>query len=55
MKKKILKLLKYILIGISIYVAVLIIEFCCIYAIEGDNAWKHFKDALKWYLTFSLI
>ena len=51
MKKTILKLLKYVLIGVSVYLALLVIEFCWIYAIEGDNTWNYIKDFWKWYTT----
>ncbi len=48
MKKKILK---YILIDVLIYVAVLIIEFCCLYAVQGDNIWNYLKKVWEWYIT----
>lgn len=46
MKKKILK---YVLIGVSIYVAIFLIEFCIIYAVKGDDTWNYFKEYCKWY------
>jgi len=45
------KILKYILIGISLYVAVIVIEFCCLYAVLGDNIWDYLKDFWNWYIT----
>lgn len=37
MKKKIL----IILIGILLYVTVIVIELCYIYATQGDNTWNY--------------
>ncbi len=54
MKKKILKVLKYVLIGVSIYVAVLLIAFCIIYAIKGKDTWNYFKEVWEWYSTLFL-
>ena len=51
MKKAILKILKYVLIGVSIYLAVLVIEFCCLYTVEGENIWNYLKDFWSWYKT----
>lgn len=48
MKKKILK---FVLVVIFIYVAVIVIEFCCIYAVQGDNIWNYIKDFWSWYKT----
>ncbi len=45
------KILKYILIGILIFVAVIVVEFCCIYAVQGDNTWNYLKDFWNWYKT----
>ncbi len=45
------KILKYILIGVLLFVAVLGIEFCIIYAVEGDNIWNYLKDVWSWYKT----
>ncbi len=45
------KIIKYILIGVSIYVTILAIELCCIYAVEGDNAWNFIKEFWDWYKT----
>lgn len=45
------KILKYIIIGVSIYVAIVVIEFCCIYAVQGDNVWNHLKEFWDWYKT----
>lgn len=46
MKKKILK---YILVGVFIFIAIIVIELCCIYAVHGDNIWNYFKDVWEWY------
>lgn len=51
MKKTALKVLKYVLIAISIYVAILLIEFCCIYAVHGNDTWNQLKDFWNWYST----
>ncbi len=45
------KVLKFILIGILIYVTILVIEFCIIYAVEGDNTWNYIKEVWNWYKT----
>lgn len=45
------KILKYIIIGVSIYVAIVVIEFCCIYAVQGDNVWNNLKEFWDWYKT----
>ncbi len=45
------KVLKFILIGISIFVAVLVIEFCCLYAVQEDNIWNYLKEVWEWYST----
>ncbi len=51
MKKDLLKILKYVLIGVSIYLAVLLIEICCIYTVQKDNTWNYLKDFWNWYKT----
>lgn len=43
------KILKYILIGVLIYITVVVIELCCIYAVEGDNFWNYLKEFWDWY------
>lgn len=48
MKKKILK---FIFVGILLFVAVIAIEICCIYAVHGDNTWIYLKDFWNWYTT----
>ncbi len=45
------KILKFILIVVLIYVAVLVIEFCCIYAVQGDNTRNYLKDVWEWYVS----
>ncbi len=45
------KILKYILIGILIFVAVIVVEFCCVYAVQGDNIWNYLKEVWEWYIT----
>jgi len=45
------KILKYILIGILIYVTILVIEVCCFYAVLGDDVWDFIKEAWSWYST----
>lgn len=51
MKKTLLKVLKYVLIGVSIYLAVLLIEICCIYAVQKENTWNYLKEVWGWYST----
>jgi len=50
MKKKILK---YIIIGVgvSVYVTVSLIQFCCIYGVQGNNIWSYLKEYWTWYKT----
>ena len=45
------KILMFILIGISLYITVVVIEFCWIYAVQGDNIWNYLKDSWNWYKT----
>ena len=49
MKKK---LLVFILVGVLLYITVIIIEFCCLYAVLGDEIWNYLKDFFAWYKTF---
>ncbi len=51
MKKKILK---YILVGILLFVTVIVIEFCIIYAVQRENFWNYLKDVWDWYKTLFL-
>lgn len=46
MKKKILIC---VLICILIYITIIAIEFCCIYAIKGEDAPTFIKETLEWY------
>ena len=48
------KIFKYILIGVLIYVAVLVIEFICLYAVKGDDVWNYLRDVWSWYKTLLL-
>lgn len=43
------KILKVILAGVLLFVSVTVIEFCCIYAVQGDNIWNYLKDFWDWY------
>lgn len=47
------KILKYILIGVLIYVTIMAIEVCCLYAAMGDGVWQYLKDC--WELCKTLI
>ncbi len=47
------KVLKFILIVVLIYVAVLVIEFFCLYAVKGDNIRNYLKDVWEWYVLRS--
>ncbi len=49
------RIIKFILIGILVFVAILVIEFCCIYAVQGDNIWNYLKDVWNWYKTLFLL
>lgn len=51
MKKKLL----IILIGILVYINIIIIEICCIYAVKGDNTWNYLKEFWDWYKNFVLF
>ena len=51
MKKTVLKVLKYVLIGVSIFLAILLIEFAIIYAVEKENTWNYIKEVWEWYST----
>lgn len=52
MKKTILK---YVLIVISIYFAVLLIGIGSIYAVKGDDTWNYLKEVWEWYSTLFFI
>ncbi len=43
------KILKYIIIGVVIYLTILAIEFCCLYSVHGDNTWNYIKEYWDWY------
>lgn len=45
------KALKIFLIGLAVYVAVIVIEFCCIYAVQGENTWNTLREFWDWYWT----
>ncbi|MDE7082401.1 MAG: hypothetical protein K2O89_01695 [Clostridia bacterium] len=45
------KILKYILICVLIFIAIIAIEFGCLYAVQGDNIWNYLKDFWEWYKT----
>ena len=49
MKKK---TLKFVLIGVLLYITLIVIELCCIYAAQGDNMWNYLKDYWEWYKRF---
>lgn len=55
MKKTILKNLKYVLIGVSIYIAILLIEIGIIYAVKGEETWDYLKEVWSWYKTLFLV
>ena len=42
---------KKIIVGVLLYITVIVIEFCCIYAVQGDNIWNYLKDIWEWYIT----
>lgn len=45
-------ILKYILVCISIFIVIIVIEFCCLYAATRDKIWIYLKDFWEWYKTF---
>ena len=52
MKKKILMI---ILAGILLFVALIVIGLCCLYAVVGDNIRDILKDCWDWYKTLFYI
>lgn len=46
------KILKFILIGVVLYIAVLIVEFCYLYAKYGNGVWDIIKEFFIWYEQF---
>lgn len=52
MKKK---TIMYILVGILLYVTVLAIELCCIYAVQKENFWNYLKEYWDWFKTHSFL
>ena len=48
MKKKIIK---FIIIGILLYVSVLVIEFACFYTVQEEDIWNKLKKFWCWYKT----
>lgn len=52
MKKKILK---FILVAAWLYVAVVLIELCCIYAVQKNNTWNYLKELWDWYSALFLF
>lgn len=48
------KALKYFLIGLAVFVAIIVIEFCCIYAVERENIWNYLNEYWDWYWNFIL-
>lgn len=46
MKKKIIK---FIIIGILLYVSLTVIEFGCFYAVQGEDIWDNLKKFWCWY------
>lgn len=45
------KTLKYIIIGVSIYVAVIVIEFYCLYAVHANDILNYLKEFWIWYIS----
>ena len=43
------KLIRNIIIAISVFVAICLIQFICIYAIKGDETWEFYKEFWNWY------
>lgn len=41
--------LKILLICVSVYVAIAVINFSCIYALQGENFWNYLKECWDWY------
>ncbi len=55
MKKELKKLIKIIIISISVFVAICLIEFICIYAIKGDETREFYKEFWRWYIEFIIF
>ncbi len=55
MKKEHKKLIKVIIIAFSVFVAICLIEFICIYAIKGDETREFYKEFWRWYIEFVLF
>lgn len=45
------KKLTIILVSISIYIALILMETCYIYARQGDNISNYFNEFWTWYKT----
>lgn len=45
------KIIKYILIGVLVYVLILVFELCCTYAVLGEDTWDYLKEFWDWYKT----
>jgi len=43
------KIIKFIIIGILLYVSIIVIEFGCFYAVQGDDIWNNLKEFWYWY------
>ncbi len=43
------KIIKFIIIGILLYVSIIVVEFGWLYAMEGDEIWNNLKDFWNWY------
>lgn len=42
---------KSILLGILIFITVIVIELCCICALEGNNISNYLEEFWSWYKT----
>jgi len=49
------KKLKFILIGVLLFITVIVIVFCGIYAVQGDNIWNYLKNVWNWYKKFFFL
>lgn len=49
------KILKYLLVGVFVYVTIIYFEICCIYAVLGEDTWNYLKEVWGWYSILFFI
>lgn len=40
-----------ILVGASVFVTLIVIGYCWVYSVQGDNFWNYFKEYFYWYIN----